>query len=70
MTDRGNTFALDVYTLVDASASWHRGKWRVTLSAHNLLNEEYGLKRRRRERRPGPPAADPRHDVDQVPVAW
>jgi iron complex outermembrane receptor protein len=41
MVDQGNTFELDPYTLVDASISWYRGPTRITLSAHNLLNEEY-----------------------------
>ena len=40
--DQGNTFELDPYTLLDAAVSW----WvsdviRLTLSAHNLLDEEY-----------------------------
>ena len=39
--DRGNTFLLDPYTLIDASVSWHRGRLRLTLSGHNLFNEEY-----------------------------
>ena len=41
MVDRGNTFALDPYTLLDAAVSWYLGPTRITLSAHNLLNEEY-----------------------------
>ena len=41
MTDQLNTFGLDRYTLVDAAVSWRRGPLRLTLSAHNLLNEEY-----------------------------
>jgi iron complex outermembrane receptor protein len=40
-TNRDNTFRLDGYTLVDAAVSWHRGRTRVTLSGHNLFNEEY-----------------------------
>ena len=40
-TDRENTFIIDPYTLVDVAASWRRGPLRVTLSAHNLFNEEY-----------------------------
>ncbi len=41
MVDQGNTFALDPYTLLDAAVSWRLGPTRITLSAHNLLNEEY-----------------------------
>ena len=42
MLDQGNTFELSPYTLFDAAVSWHLGPTtRVTLSAHNLLNEEY-----------------------------
>ena len=41
MVDQGNTFKLDPYTLLDAAVSWRRGPTRVTLSAHNLFNEEY-----------------------------
>ena len=41
MLDRGNTFELDPYTLLDAAASWYLGSTRITLSAHNLLNAEY-----------------------------
>lgn len=39
--DRENTFAIDPFTLVDAAVTWQRGPLRVTLSAHNLFNEEY-----------------------------
>ena len=41
MVDQGNTFTLDPYTLLDAAVSWYLGPTRITLSAHNLLNEEY-----------------------------
>ena len=41
MVDQGNTFKLDPYTLLDAAVSWRRGPTQVTLSAHNLFNEEY-----------------------------
>ena len=41
MVDRGNTFMLDPYTLLDVAVSWYLGPTRITLSAHNLLNEEY-----------------------------
>ena len=41
MVDRGNTFMFDPYTLLDAAVSWYAGPTRITLSAHNLLNEEY-----------------------------
>lgn len=40
-TDRENTFIIDPYTLVDAAVSWRRGPLRLTLSAHNLLSEQY-----------------------------
>jgi outer membrane receptor protein involved in Fe transport len=40
-TSRENTFSLDPYTLVDAAATWRRGRLRVTLSGHNLFNAEY-----------------------------
>ena len=39
--DQGNTFELDPYTLVDVAATWRRESVRLTLSAHNLFNEEY-----------------------------
>lgn len=39
--DQGNTFELEPYTLVDAAVSWQREPLRVTLAAHNLLDEEY-----------------------------
>jgi iron complex outermembrane receptor protein len=39
--NRENTFLIDPFTLVDAAVSWHRGRVRVTLSGHNLLDEEY-----------------------------
>ena len=41
MVDRGNTLTLEPYTLLDAAVSWYLGPTRITLSAHNLLNEEY-----------------------------
>ena len=42
MVDRGNTFELDPYTLLDAAVSWWVSDGvRLTLSAHNLLDEEY-----------------------------
>lgn len=40
-TDRENTFTVPAYTLVDVAASWRRGPIRITLSAHNLFNQEY-----------------------------
>jgi iron complex outermembrane receptor protein len=40
-TNNDNTFLLDPYSVVDAAVTWRRGPLRVTLSAHNLLNEEY-----------------------------
>ena len=40
--DQGNTFELDPYTLLDAAVSWWLNDLvRLTLSAHNLLDEEY-----------------------------
>jgi outer membrane receptor protein involved in Fe transport len=39
--DRDNAFLLDAYTLVDAAATYRRGKLRFTLSGHNLFNNEY-----------------------------
>ena len=40
-TNRDNTFLLAAFTVVDAAVSWQRGpRLRVTLSAHNLLNEQ------------------------------
>ncbi len=42
MVDQGNTFELDPYTLLDAAVSWWlNDRIRFTLSAHNLLDEEY-----------------------------
>ena len=40
-TDRENTFTVPGYTLFDVAASWRGGPLRVTLSAHNLFDEEY-----------------------------
>jgi outer membrane receptor protein involved in Fe transport len=40
-TDNENSFRLDGYIVADAAISWRRGFFRVTLSAHNLLDEEY-----------------------------
>ena len=39
--DRENTFTIDPYTLVDAAITWQRGPLRITLSGHNLLNQNY-----------------------------
>ena len=39
--DQRNTFEFDSYTLIDAAVSWRRDPLRLTLSAHNLFNEEY-----------------------------
>jgi outer membrane receptor protein involved in Fe transport len=36
-----NSFGLSSYTVVDAAVSVGRGPLRITLAAHNLLNEEY-----------------------------
>jgi outer membrane receptor protein involved in Fe transport len=41
VTDPENSFTLDSYTLVDAAATWRRGRLRLTLSGHNLFNNEY-----------------------------
>jgi outer membrane receptor protein involved in Fe transport len=40
-TNNDNTFALPHYFVTDAAVSWSRGPMRVTVSAHNLFNEEY-----------------------------
>ncbi len=39
--DQRNTFELNAYTLVDASVSWRRGPFRVTLAAQNIFDKEY-----------------------------
>jgi iron complex outermembrane receptor protein len=41
MVNPENEFELNAYTLVDASVSWQVRAFRITLSAHNLFNEEY-----------------------------
>jgi iron complex outermembrane receptor protein len=41
VVDRDNAFLLDAYTLVDAAATYRRGKLRFTLAGHNLFNHEY-----------------------------
>ena len=41
VVDRDNAFLLDAYTLVDAAATYRRGKLRFTLAGHNLFNSEY-----------------------------
>ena len=41
MVNPENEFELDKYTLVDASVSYQVRAFRITLSAHNLFNEEY-----------------------------
>jgi outer membrane receptor protein involved in Fe transport len=41
MGNEDNSFRLDGYTLVDVAATWRRGPLRITLSAHNLFDEEY-----------------------------
>jgi iron complex outermembrane recepter protein len=41
VVDRDNAFLLDAYTLVDAAATYRRGKLRFTLSGHNLFDNEY-----------------------------
>ena len=50
-----NSFQIDGYTLVDAAASWRRGPIRVTLSARNLLNQEYYFDISSESADPGPP---------------
>jgi outer membrane receptor protein involved in Fe transport len=40
-SDRGNTFLVDAYSLLDAAVTYRRGRVRITVSGHNLLNEEY-----------------------------
>jgi outer membrane receptor protein involved in Fe transport len=39
--NNGNTFLLSPYSTVDAAVTWRRSPLRITLSAHNLVNEEY-----------------------------
>jgi iron complex outermembrane receptor protein len=39
--DRANSFRFDPYTLVDAAATWRRGRMRFTLSGHNLFDQDY-----------------------------
>lgn len=39
--DQGNTFFIDPYTVLNAAVSLRRGPMRLTVSAHNLLNEAY-----------------------------
>ena len=41
IADNDNTFVIPSYNVVDAAATWKHGPLRVTLSAHNLFNEEY-----------------------------
>jgi iron complex outermembrane receptor protein len=41
VVDRENTFELGSYTLVDAAATWRRGRLRLTLAGHNLFNNEF-----------------------------
>lgn len=41
IADNDNTFVIPAYNVVDAAATWKHGPLRVTLSAHNLFNEEY-----------------------------
>jgi iron complex outermembrane receptor protein len=40
-TNRDNTFLLGAFHVVDAAVSWQRPRLRITLSAHNLFDEEY-----------------------------
>jgi outer membrane receptor protein involved in Fe transport len=41
-TNRDNTFLLGAFSVVDAAISWQRGPGvRITLSTHNLFNEQY-----------------------------
>jgi iron complex outermembrane receptor protein len=39
--NRENSFEIDPYSIVDAAVTWRRGPVRITLSGHNLFNEEY-----------------------------
>lgn len=41
VVDQRNTLELDPYTLVDAAVTWRHDWLALTLSAHNLLDEEY-----------------------------
>lgn len=40
-TNRDNSFLLAAFNVVDAAVSWQRAWLRITLSAHNLFDEEY-----------------------------
>jgi iron complex outermembrane receptor protein len=39
--NRENTFSLGGYSLLDAAVTWRSGPLRVTVSGHNLTNQEY-----------------------------
>ena len=41
VVDRDNAFTLGAYTLMDAAATWRRGRLRFTVSGNNLFNNEY-----------------------------
>ena len=40
-TNFENSFLLPRYSVADAAVTWRRGPMRITVSAHNLFNEEY-----------------------------
>ena len=39
-----NTFALDSYLLFDAMASYRRGRFKASVNAHNLTDQEYEVR--------------------------
>jgi outer membrane receptor for ferric coprogen and ferric-rhodotorulic acid len=41
LLDRDNAFTISAYTLMDAAATWRRGRLRFTVSGHNLFSNEY-----------------------------
>ena len=41
MVDQRNTLEIDPYALVDAAVTWRHDWLALTLSAHNLFDEEY-----------------------------
>lgn len=40
-SDQSNSFELPQFHVVDAAVTWKHGPMRITLSAHNIFNEEY-----------------------------
>jgi iron complex outermembrane receptor protein len=50
-----NTAKIDGYTLLDVGATWQRGPLRITLSARNLLNQDFYFDAGTESADPGPP---------------